>query len=62
MLRAGHPAPTVDHLAISLESFDKPSVTQALTQQGVALIDESIGAGFHIKDPDGFNVQIVARR
>ena len=62
VLRNGNPAATVDHFAISLESFDKPSVTEALKQQGVTPIDESIGAGFHVKDPDGFNVQIVATR
>lgn len=61
-LRKGDPAPLVDHFAIRLESFDKPAVIEALRQQGVTPIDESIGAGFHVKDPDGFNVQLVAPR
>lgn len=62
VLRKGNPAPEVDHFAIGLEAFDKGPVTDSLNQQGITAIDESIGAGFHVKDPDGFSVQIVAAR
>jgi len=59
VLHNGTPAGKVDHFALRLGSFDKSSVTKALQQQGVAPIDESVGAGYHVKDPDGFNVQLV---
>jgi hypothetical protein len=55
-----HKAPTavVDHFAIGLESFNKDAVTRELKKSGITP-DENLDAGFHIKDPDGMNVQIV---
>ena len=56
-----HKSPTglVDHFAIGVESFNKAAVTQQLRQLGITPEPENIDAGFHIKDPEGMNVQIV---
>jgi catechol 2,3-dioxygenase-like lactoylglutathione lyase family enzyme len=55
-----HKSPTgiVDHFAIGVDHFDKESVTRELKLRG-ATPEENIDAGFHIKDPEGLNVQIV---
>ena len=60
----------VDHVGIKLDGFDKASVAQHLKDIGITPIDEPNfsrtqdnpnigGAGFHVVDPDGFNVQLV---
>jgi catechol 2,3-dioxygenase-like lactoylglutathione lyase family enzyme len=55
-----HKSPTglVDHFAIGVENFNKASVTAKLKEQGITP-EENLDAGFHIKDPEGMNVQIV---
>jgi catechol 2,3-dioxygenase-like lactoylglutathione lyase family enzyme len=55
-----HKSPTglVDHFAIGVENFNKEAVTQRLKQLGITP-EENLDAGFHIKDPEGMNVQIV---
>jgi hypothetical protein len=55
-----HKSPTgiVDHFAIGVDQFNKEAVTRDLKQFG-ANPEENIDAGFHIKDPEGLNVQIV---
>jgi catechol 2,3-dioxygenase-like lactoylglutathione lyase family enzyme len=55
-----HKSPTglVDHFAIGVENFNKESVTRALKGQGITP-EENLDAGFHIKDTEGMNVQIV---
>jgi catechol-2,3-dioxygenase len=55
-----HKSPTalVDHFAIGLDSFNKEAVTRELKQRGITP-EENLDAGFHIKDPEGMNVQIV---
>lgn len=52
------PTATVDHFAIGVDHFDKESVTRDLKALGVTPA-ENIDAGFHVKDPEGINVQIV---
>ena len=56
-----HKSPTglVDHFAIGVEKFNKESVTRELKKRG-ATPEDNLDAGFHIKDPQGINVQIVA--
>jgi catechol 2,3-dioxygenase-like lactoylglutathione lyase family enzyme len=56
-----HKSPTglVDHFAIGVEKFNKELVTRELKQRG-ANPEENLDAGFHIKDPQGIGVQIVA--
>jgi catechol 2,3-dioxygenase-like lactoylglutathione lyase family enzyme len=56
-----HKEPTgvVDHFAIGVEKFNKDVVTKVLKERG-ANPEENLDAGFHIKDPQGIGVQIVA--
>jgi catechol 2,3-dioxygenase-like lactoylglutathione lyase family enzyme len=56
-----HKSPTglVDHFAIGVEKFNKEQVTQQLKARG-ANPEDNLDAGFHIKDPEGISVQIVA--
>ena len=58
VLRTGSPVGTVDHVAIRLDRFDKEQVIRQLKDAGVNPVDDAGGAGFHVVDPDGFNVQI----
>ena len=62
-LRAARPAGKVDHFCIRLDRFDKRAITQQLKAVGIEAIDEpnftGSGAGFHITDPDGLNVQLT---
>jgi len=55
-----HKSPTglVDHFAIGVENFNKDAVTRTLKDRGITP-EENLDAGFHIKDPEGMNVQIV---
>lgn len=53
-----NPIGIVDHFAIGVEQFNKEAVTRELKLRGVTP-EENIDAGFHIKDPEGLNVQIV---
>ena len=56
-----HKSPTglVDHFAIGVEKFNEESVARELKERG-ANPEKNIDAGFHIKDPEGIRVQIVA--
>jgi catechol 2,3-dioxygenase-like lactoylglutathione lyase family enzyme len=53
-----NPTGLVDHFAIGVENFNKDRVTQQLKALGLTA-EENLDAGFHIKDPEGMNVQIV---
>ena len=55
-----HKSPTglVDHFAIGVENFNRDAVTRQLKEMGITP-EENLDAGFHIKDPEGMNVQIV---
>jgi catechol 2,3-dioxygenase-like lactoylglutathione lyase family enzyme len=53
-----NPTAIVDHFAIGVENFNKERVTQQLKALGITS-EENLDAGFHIKDPEGMNVQIV---
>ena len=57
-----HKSPTglVDHFAIGVENFNKESVTKQLKELGLNP-EENLDAGFHIKDPDGFDLQISGK-
>jgi catechol 2,3-dioxygenase-like lactoylglutathione lyase family enzyme len=57
-LRQQNPPGLIDHVAISVERFNRDAVTQVLRQHGLTP-DQNIEFGFHIKDPDGAVVQIV---
>ena len=57
-LRQQNPPGLIDHFAISVEGFNRESVTQVLKQHGLTPA-QNIEFGFHVKDPDGAVVQIV---
>ena len=57
-LRHEGPAGVVDHFAISVENFNRETVTQRLAGHGLTP-QQNVQFGFHIKDPDGVVVQIV---
>lgn len=57
-LRVEPPAGTIDHFAIGVEGFNREAVTQNLKEMGLTP-RENLEFGFHIKDPDGANVQIT---
>ena len=50
---------TVDHFAIGLDRFDRDSVREELKAHGLTP-HEDIDTGLHVKDPDGFNVQLTS--
>jgi catechol 2,3-dioxygenase-like lactoylglutathione lyase family enzyme len=57
-LRVEPPAGLVDHFAIGVEDFNREAVTQMLRELGLTP-RENLEFGFHVKDPDGANVQIT---
>jgi hypothetical protein len=56
-LRHAAPAGVVDHFAIHSEGFNREAVTPQLTARGLAP-SQNAEAGFHVKDPDGYPVQM----
>ena len=56
-----HKPPTgiVDHFAIAIDGFDRDSATQTLARHGLTA-DTNLDYGFHVRDPEGIPVQIVA--
>jgi glyoxylase I family protein len=60
-LNRGGSAGTIDHFAIGTPRFTQELGTRYFTQRGVTPLQGDY-AGFHIKDPDGINVQISQSR
>ena len=56
----GRPAGTIDHFAIGIARFNAESGARYFAQRGATPLQGDY-AGFHIKDPDGVNVQISQR-
>ena len=59
-LNRGGPGGTIDHFAIGIARFNNESGARYVTQRGATPLQGDY-AGFHIKDPDGINVQISQR-
>jgi catechol 2,3-dioxygenase-like lactoylglutathione lyase family enzyme len=59
-LNHGSPAGAIDHFAIGIPRFNNESGARYVTQRGAPPLQGDY-AGFHIKDPDGINVQISQR-
>jgi catechol 2,3-dioxygenase-like lactoylglutathione lyase family enzyme len=59
-LNNGSPAPRIDHFAIGIPRFSNEVGARYFTQRGATPLQGDY-AGFHIKDPDGINVQISQR-
>ncbi|HXJ00910.1 MAG TPA: VOC family protein [Micropepsaceae bacterium] len=58
-IRRGDGPKGVDHFAIGIEHFNKDQVSADLKARG-ATPRETPGIGFHVLDPDGFPVQLIA--
>ena len=52
------PTGIVDHFAIGMPKFNRDAMTGYLKQQGATISNDPF-AGFHVKDPDGVNIQFV---
>jgi len=48
----------IDHVAISMDGFNEPSLSQYLKGIG-RNPSRNLVAGFHVDDPDGFPIQII---
>lgn len=59
-INRGSPARTIDHFAIGIPRFDADTGARYFAQRGATPLQGDY-AGFHIKDPDGINVQISQR-
>ena len=57
-LRVEPPAGLIDHFAIGVDGFNREAVTRELQAMGLTP-RENLEFGFHVKDPDGANVQIT---
>ena len=58
-LRQEKPSGNVDHFCLGIEKFNHDSVVRDLKARGVTPEpDEKGPQGFHVKDPDGFRVQL----
>ena len=58
-LRVEPPPGLIDHFAVGVENFNRDAVTANLKEMGLTP-RENLEFGFHVKDPDGANVQITA--
>ncbi len=59
-LNDGRPAGTIDHFSIGIPQFNAEAGRSYFTQRGAMPLQGDY-AGFHIKDPDGINVQVSQR-
>lgn len=58
--RAGAAVPRVDHIAYTIEDWDKNAVEAELKRRGMTPTPDTEDS-FHVKDPDGFNLQISGK-
>jgi len=58
--RQGTRTPTVDHIAYTIESWDKDKVKAELDRRGLNPRVDTENS-FHVKDPDGFDLQISGK-
>ena len=58
-LRQEKPSGNVDHFCLGIDKFNRESVIRDLNARGVTPEpDEKGPQGFHVKDPDGFRIQL----
>jgi catechol 2,3-dioxygenase-like lactoylglutathione lyase family enzyme len=58
-LRQEKPSGNVDHFCLGIDKFNRESVIRDLKARGVTPEpDEKGPQGFHVKDPDGFRIQL----
>ena len=58
--RNGGPTPRVDHIAYTIDNWNKDAVEAELKHRGLQPRPDTENS-FHIKDPDGFDVQISGK-
>lgn len=58
--RQGTTPPRVDHIAITIDSWDQKAVEAELKRRGLEPRVDTENS-FHVKDPDGFDLQISGR-
>ncbi len=58
--RQGQTPPRVDHIAYTIENWNKEEVEAELNRRGLKPRPDTENS-FHIKDPDGFDVQISGK-
>ena len=58
--RNGGPTPRVDHIAYTIENWDKNAVEAELKRRGLQPRPDTDNS-FHVKDPDGFDLQISGK-
>ena len=58
--RNGGQTPLVDHIAYTIDTWDKNSVEAELKRRGLNPRPDTENS-FHVKDPDGFDLQISGR-
>jgi catechol 2,3-dioxygenase-like lactoylglutathione lyase family enzyme len=54
-------APKVDHIAYTIEDWDKDKVKAELERRGLTAREDTDNS-FHVKDPDGFDLQISGKK
>jgi catechol 2,3-dioxygenase-like lactoylglutathione lyase family enzyme len=59
-VRQGVTAPRIDHIAYTIDSWDKNAVEAELKSRGLAPRPDTEDS-FHVKDPDGFDLQISGK-
>jgi catechol 2,3-dioxygenase-like lactoylglutathione lyase family enzyme len=59
-VRQGRTAPLVDHIAYTIETWNKDAVEAELKKRGLPIRPDTENS-FHTKDPDGFDVQIAGK-
>src|SRR5471030_8672 len=57
--RPGTATPHVNHIAITVENFDKAKAKAELERRGLSPREDQ--ESFHVKDPDGFDLQISSK-
>ena len=58
--RAGERTPYIDHVAYTIDRWDRAAVEAELKRRGLAPHPDTDNS-FHVRDPDGFDVQICGR-
>ena len=58
--REGSTPPKVDHIAYTIENWDKDAVEAELKRRGLNPRPDTANS-FHVKDPDGFDLQISGK-
>jgi catechol 2,3-dioxygenase-like lactoylglutathione lyase family enzyme len=55
--REGNETPKVDHIAYTIKNWDQKKVEAELKRRGIEAREDTVNS-FHVKDPDGFDLQI----